>query len=105
MFMLARVFSGKRGSVGLACAVMLAAGVAGCGGAPTDSSDVNVVLPEPGVNVSSSKAAAPGAAPGALLRRHRPLRRPRRRRGRPLLLRGGERSKGGLCWTGRRRLR
>ncbi len=65
MFMLAHLFSGKRGSVGLASALMLAAGIAGCGGGtPTDSSDVNVVLPEPGVNVSSSKAAAPGAASG-----------------------------------------
>ena len=63
MFMLARLLSGKRGSVGLACAVMLAAGVAGCGGTPTDSSDVNVVLPEPGVNVSSSSKATTPSAP------------------------------------------
>ena len=41
---------------------MLAAAVAGCGGQPTDHSDMNVVVPEPGVNVSSKRRRNPGSA-------------------------------------------
>jgi plastocyanin len=61
---------GKPGSIRLTSVALLAVAFAGCGGQPTDSSDVNVVLPEPGVNVSSKAvttpgAAAPGSAPAA----------------------------------------
>jgi hypothetical protein len=42
---------------------MLAAGVAGCGGQPTESSDVSVVVPSPDVNVSSKAPAAGTTAP------------------------------------------
>jgi len=48
--------------LGLSLGATLAAAVAGCGGQPTDSSDVNVVVPEPNVKVSS-RSAASGAAP------------------------------------------
>jgi plastocyanin len=53
----------KPGIASLTSAILLAAAaaVAGCGGQPTDSSDVNVVLPDPSVNVSSK--ATPTAAP------------------------------------------
>jgi plastocyanin len=54
----------KSGTVGLTFAAMLAAAAAGCGGQPTDHSDINVVLPEPGVNVSSKSAPGGSAAPG-----------------------------------------
>jgi plastocyanin len=60
---------GKPSLVALTSAFMLATAVAGCGGQPTDNSDMNVVLPEAGVNVSSKGApantAAPGGAPAA----------------------------------------
>jgi plastocyanin len=62
-------WKGKPGIAGLASAAMLAAAIAGCGGQPTDQSDMNVVLPEPGVNVSSkatpSSTGSPGGAPAA----------------------------------------
>jgi len=49
--------------LGLSLGATLAAAVAGCGGQPTDSSDVNVVLPEPNVNVSSKSPVSGAAAP------------------------------------------
>ncbi len=55
----------KPGIVGLTAGLMLAAAVAGCGGQPTDQSEINVVLPEPGVNVASKAAPAAGTTPGA----------------------------------------
>ena len=55
---------GKPGIVGLTSAVMLAAAIAGCGGQPTDSSDVNVVLPAPDVNVSSKASPTAATSPG-----------------------------------------
>lgn len=55
----------KPGIVGLTGGLMLAAVVAGCGGQPTDQSEINVVLPEPGVNVASKSAPAVTTTPGA----------------------------------------
>ena len=61
-------FAGRPGITLFACAMLLAAAIGGCGGQPTERSDMNVVLPEPGVNVSSKAApstASPGAGAGA----------------------------------------
>jgi plastocyanin len=58
---------GKLGLIGLAPAFMLAAAIGGCGGQPTEDSDVSVVLPSPDVNITS-KTSATGtgsASPGA----------------------------------------
>jgi plastocyanin len=55
---------GKPGLVALTSAIMLAAASGGCGGQPTDESNMNVVLPEAGVNVASKGAPASTAAPG-----------------------------------------
>jgi len=49
--------------LGLSLGATLAAAVAGCGGQPTDHSDVNVVLPEPNVKVSGRSAPSGAAAP------------------------------------------
>jgi plastocyanin len=56
----------NRKLLALGLGAALAAVVAGCGGQPTDSSDVNVVVPEPNVNVSSKTtgASAPTTATG-----------------------------------------
>ncbi len=61
--MVARWIS-RPGIVGLTAGAMLAAALAGCGGQPTDSSDVNVVLPDPSTNVSSKATPASTASPG-----------------------------------------
>ncbi len=55
----------KPAILGLSLSATLAAFAAGCGGQPTDQSDINVVVPDPSVNVASktSPASAPGAAP------------------------------------------
>jgi hypothetical protein len=47
--------------LGVSLGMTLAAAVAGCGGQPTDSSDVNVVLPAPSTTVTSQSPA--GGAP------------------------------------------
>jgi hypothetical protein len=54
--------------LGVSLGVTLAAAIAGCGGQPTDSSDVSVVVPAPNVNVSTQApggAAAPASGTGA----------------------------------------
>jgi plastocyanin len=55
----------KPAILGLGLSATLAALVAGCGGQPTDSSEINVVVPDPSVNVAAktSPASSPGAAP------------------------------------------
>ena len=56
----------RPGLVGMAAGAMLAASVIGCGGQPTDHSDINVVVPSPDVNLSSKAApAATATAEGA----------------------------------------
>ncbi len=81
----------KPGIVGLTGGLMLAAAVAGCGGQPTDQSEINVVLPEPGVNVASKSAPAAATTPGAAPAEKTAERPPRR----PLVgPRVGERSRG-----------
>jgi plastocyanin len=57
----------KPGLVGLTSAVIMAVAFCGCGGQPTDQSEINVVVPEAGT-IESSKGtpvttAAPGGAP------------------------------------------
>jgi hypothetical protein len=49
--------------VGLSATATLAAVLFGCGGQPTDSSDVSVVLPAPDAKVSSGSAPSRAAAP------------------------------------------
>ncbi|MFI5460394.1 MAG: hypothetical protein ACHRXM_33675 [Isosphaerales bacterium] len=49
--------------LGLGLGATLAAALAGCGNQPTDSSDVNVVLPEPTAKVSSRSPASGTAVP------------------------------------------
>jgi hypothetical protein len=49
----------------LGSSALLAAAVGGCGGQPTDSSDVSVVVPSPDVNVSSKAPAGGATAPAA----------------------------------------
>lgn len=60
---------GKPGMLALASATLFSAAFAGCGGSPTDQSDMNVVVPEAGVNVSSkgttSTTSATTGAPAA----------------------------------------
>ncbi len=48
------------GIVKFTAIALLGGVISGCGGQPTDHSDANVVLPEPGTNVASK--ASPGAA-------------------------------------------
>jgi hypothetical protein len=57
----------KPALVALGSCAMLAAALGGCGGHPTDESDVSVVVPPSDVTVTSKSpgAAAPAAAPGA----------------------------------------
>jgi plastocyanin len=54
----------KPALLGLSLSAALAALASGCGGQPTDSSDINIVVPAPSVNVASkgSASSAPGAA-------------------------------------------
>jgi hypothetical protein len=62
--MFARLIN-RSGIVGLTASGILAAALAGCGGQPTDHSDVSVALPDPSVNVSSKATPSATAAPGA----------------------------------------
>ncbi len=55
---------GKPGMLALASATFLSAAFAGCGGSPTDQSDMNVVVPEAGTSVSTKGTPATTAAPG-----------------------------------------